>query len=93
MAPENITHAGGNAASVGRVVEARYRLAARLGAGGMGTVYRATRLLIGDEVAVKGLHPARFCAVARRPRRRRLGCGGRWLITGEKDLQVYYVNR
>ena len=34
----------------------KYRLDALLGAGGMGTVYRATRVLIGDEVAIKILH-------------------------------------
>jgi serine/threonine-protein kinase len=37
-------------------IAGRYRLDAKLGAGGMGAVYRATRLLIGDEVAVKILH-------------------------------------
>ncbi|MEK6300516.1 MAG: protein kinase [Acidobacteriota bacterium] len=42
---------------VGHTIEGKYRLDTRLGAGGMGTVYRATRLLIGDSVAVKLLHP------------------------------------
>jgi serine/threonine-protein kinase len=37
-------------------IAGKYRIDAKLGAGGMGTVYRATRLLIGDEVAVKILH-------------------------------------
>jgi serine/threonine protein kinase len=40
----------------GRTIEAKYRLVAKLGAGGMGAVYRATRLVIGDEVAIKILH-------------------------------------
>lgn len=38
------------------IIADRYRIDAKLGAGGMGTVYRATRLMIGDEVAVKILH-------------------------------------
>jgi serine/threonine protein kinase len=42
---------------IGHVIDGRYRLDARIGLGGMGSVYRATRLLIGDEVAVKILHP------------------------------------
>ena len=41
---------------IGRVLDERYRLAAMIGSGGMATVYRATRLQIGDEVAVKVLH-------------------------------------
>ncbi len=41
---------------VGRLIENKYRLEERIGVGGMGTVYRATRLLIGDIVAIKILH-------------------------------------
>lgn len=41
---------------VGRVLDSKYELGARLGEGGMGAVYRARRLHIGDEVAVKVLH-------------------------------------
>jgi serine/threonine protein kinase/ketosteroid isomerase-like protein len=41
----------------GQIIEGKYRVDARLGAGGMGTVYRATRLFIGDSVALKVLHP------------------------------------
>src|SRR5258707_2890608 len=41
---------------IGTSIEGRYRIEAKLGAGGMGAVYRATRLMIGDEVAVKILH-------------------------------------
>jgi serine/threonine protein kinase len=43
----------------GHCIDGRYRLEARIGLGGMGTVYRATRLLIGDEVAIKILHQDR----------------------------------
>jgi serine/threonine protein kinase/ketosteroid isomerase-like protein len=41
---------------VGRVLEGKYEIVAPLGAGGMGAVYLARRVLIGDEVAVKVLH-------------------------------------
>lgn len=37
-------------------IASKYRIGAKLGAGGMGAVYQATRLVIGDEVAVKILH-------------------------------------
>jgi len=43
-------------ALIGRIIDGRYRLDVRIGTGGMGAVYRATRLNIGDEVAIKILH-------------------------------------
>jgi serine/threonine-protein kinase len=42
---------------IGLVLDSKYQLIEQLGEGGMGTVYRARRLHIGDEVAVKLLHP------------------------------------
>ncbi|MBA2527251.1 MAG: serine/threonine protein kinase [Pyrinomonadaceae bacterium] len=41
---------------VGRILDSKYEILERLGQGGMGAVYRAKRLHIGDEVAVKVLH-------------------------------------
>jgi serine/threonine protein kinase/ketosteroid isomerase-like protein len=41
---------------LGRVLDGKYEIVAQLGSGGMGAVYRARRVLIGDEVAVKVLH-------------------------------------
>jgi serine/threonine protein kinase len=41
---------------VGSTIVGKYKIDAIVGAGGMGAVYRATRLLIGDQVAVKILH-------------------------------------
>ncbi len=46
-----------NANFIGQALDGKYRIEAKLGSGGMGDVYRATRLLIGDVVAVKILHP------------------------------------
>lgn len=43
-------------ALLGRSIDGRYQIESLIGVGGMGTVYRATRLLIGDEVAIKILH-------------------------------------
>jgi serine/threonine-protein kinase len=40
---------------VGQVLDGKYELLVRLGEGGMGAVYRARRVHIGDEVAVKVL--------------------------------------
>lgn len=47
---------GRRGALLGSTIAGKYRLDAKVGEGGMGSVFRATRLLIGDEVAVKILH-------------------------------------
>jgi serine/threonine protein kinase len=41
---------------LGRLIDGKYRIDAEIGAGGMAAIYRATRLHIGDVVAVKVLH-------------------------------------
>ncbi len=53
---QNFTHQH-SPGFLGQVLDGKYRIDAKLGSGGMGDVYRATRLLIGDVVAVKILHP------------------------------------
>lgn len=45
------------AVTAGRVLGGRYQLDAAIGSGGMGDIYRARRLHIGDTVAVKVLRP------------------------------------
>jgi serine/threonine-protein kinase len=51
-----VSGAGKSDAFTGRIIEGKYRFDEKLGAGGMGTVYRGTRLLIGDQVAIKILN-------------------------------------
>jgi serine/threonine protein kinase len=46
------------ASMIGHVIDRKYRLDAKIGFGGMGDVYQASRLLIGDQVAIKILHAA-----------------------------------
>jgi serine/threonine-protein kinase len=43
---------------VGTTLEAKYRIESRIGAGGMGAVYKAHHLMLGRDVAVKVLHAA-----------------------------------
>lgn len=44
---------------IGLTIEGKYRIDKVIGTGGMGVVYQAARLLIGDQVAVKILHTER----------------------------------
>jgi len=54
--PASTWQVGPSGALIGRTLDRRYYLESKLGAGGMGVVYRARRLLIGDKVAIKVLH-------------------------------------
>ena len=49
-------HSRGDDRRVGLILDSKYKLIESLGQGGMGSVFRAERLHIGDEVAVKLLH-------------------------------------
>lgn len=55
MSTPTNSDSSGTGVSAGRILGGRYRLDSLLASGGMGEVYRATRLHIGDEVAVKVL--------------------------------------
>ena len=57
QAPATVWPLSDSGALIGRTLDQKYYLESKLGAGGMGTVYRASRLLLGDWVAVKVLHP------------------------------------
>src|SRR5215207_9787462 len=49
-------YAGRKDPRVGLILDSKYKLLESLGRGGMGSIFRAQRLHIGDEVAVKLLH-------------------------------------
>ena len=57
QSPAAVSPLSASGALTGRTLDQKYYLESKLGVGGMGTVYRAGRLLIGDRVAVKVLHP------------------------------------
>ncbi|MBZ0237463.1 MAG: protein kinase, partial [Deltaproteobacteria bacterium] len=48
----------GGDAFVGKSLDGRYLIRERIGAGGMGMVYRGLQISIGREVAIKVVHPA-----------------------------------
>jgi eukaryotic-like serine/threonine-protein kinase len=58
--PAAVSPLSASGALTGRTLDQKYYLESKLGVGGMGTVYRAGRLRIGDRVAVKVLHPDRM---------------------------------
>jgi serine/threonine protein kinase len=51
--------------TVGQVLDGRYEIAALIASGGMGAVFRARRLLLGDEVAIKVIRPDEVAPGAR----------------------------
>src|SRR5215813_12608280 len=57
QSPATVLPLSASGALTGKTLDQKYYLESKLGVGGMGTVYRARRLLIGDVVAVKVLQP------------------------------------
>jgi len=57
QSPATVSPLSDSGALTGMTLDQKYYLESKLGVGGMGTVYRASRLLIGDWAAVKVLHP------------------------------------
>jgi serine/threonine protein kinase len=56
QSPDAVSPLSTSGALTGITLDQKYYLESKLGVGGMGIVYRASRLLIGDWVAVKVLH-------------------------------------
>jgi len=59
---------GGDDPYIGQVLDGKYRIDALLGKGGMGSVYRATHILMDHQCAVKVLHSAMLSDPASIPR-------------------------
>lgn len=59
---------GGDDPYIGQVLDGKYRIDALLGQGGMGSVYRATHILMDHQCAVKVLHSAMLSDPASIPR-------------------------
>ncbi|HYM00035.1 MAG TPA: protein kinase [Blastocatellia bacterium] len=60
-----------NSTMIGRTIEGRYHIDSLLDQGGMGVVYRATRVMIGDVVALKVMHSDKVADADSRERFRR----------------------